>query len=177
MTYKLVRYSPRLGGESLRGRNYVFIRDSVIDTLMYLFVDCVKRDNGAFRVKNIAYLAGAVGLPLKTTCEYLEQMERLPSGTWERIFGRPAQAYELSALLLDNYTFEKQMDNIAFEVVSSFQRDEVESVSWIFEATAIPYFVEEMPGNHFKFAVSRSLIELARRQVKIGLELIEEGVL
>lgn len=42
-------------------------------------------EQGKFTLTMVATLAQEFDLPVKTTCEFLEYAEVLPSGTWERL--------------------------------------------------------------------------------------------
>lgn len=68
---------------NLRGSNY---KKAMKDCTPSLVADAKKivEVNGKFTPFDIATLATKTGLPCKTTCEFLEHVEFLPSGTWER---------------------------------------------------------------------------------------------
>lgn len=180
MTYKLVRYSPPLEGSDLRGDRYCEIRDDVIGTLLYLFNECCKRNDGKFPAINLIYLSQAVGLPLKTTCEFLEQVHLLPSGTWDRKFASAKSKSQVQAVLGSMLTISSQMERIGFKVILTFYPSESNKaaiVSDIFSLAAIHHLTAATGRGDTHVAVPAGVAEIARQYANDGLELLIEGVL
>ena len=79
-------YKPQLTGLDLRDAKYkqVFTECSV--QLCAYFDAAQEQNGGRITRKDIVCISQQIGLPLKTTCEFLEHLEKLPTGTWERKF-------------------------------------------------------------------------------------------
>jgi hypothetical protein len=78
-------YQPVLTGIDLQGRKYKKILTECSDQLAEYF-EATKLKKGTITRLDIVQISQEIGLPLKTTCEFLEYQDKLPSGTWERKF-------------------------------------------------------------------------------------------
>lgn len=74
-------YNPALTGLDLK-HNYFNIRDECADSLIYLQSLQVKKHN-RFGWAELIVVADIIGLPIKTTCQFLEKWEKVKDGTWE----------------------------------------------------------------------------------------------
>ena len=71
---------------NIRGANYRKVMDEVTPKLSFRANELIAHE-GKFTPRMIATLAIEFDLPAKTTCEFLEYADVLPSGTWERLGG------------------------------------------------------------------------------------------
>ena len=76
---------------NLRGANYRKVMDKVTPMLSCRANELIASD-GKFTLRMIATLAIEFDLPAKTTCEFLEYADVLPSGTWDRLGGNRQKA-------------------------------------------------------------------------------------
>lgn len=79
------RYQPSLTGLDLRGKKYKIILKQCSEQLTKLF-DAIVKNNNKITRGDIVVISQQIGLPLKTTCEFLEHLDCLPTGTWELKF-------------------------------------------------------------------------------------------
>jgi hypothetical protein len=70
--------------QNLRGQNYRRALQEIGPKLLNA-AENIFRDTHAFTLRNIGELAKQFDLPAKTTSEFLEHQEFLPSGEWERL--------------------------------------------------------------------------------------------
>ena len=82
-----VTYNPPLTGLQLRGSLYMVRFREIAPTLCglhsYLYEQYSK-----ITPRMVIEMSDTVGLPLKTTTEFLEMLTLLPTGTWERLRNR-----------------------------------------------------------------------------------------
>jgi hypothetical protein len=78
-------YDPPLTGLDLHGKKYKKIFIECKESLLFLFHREVEAQQGKFTCKSLVKVADEIGLPIKTTCEFLEYHEKLPYGTFERL--------------------------------------------------------------------------------------------
>lgn len=79
-------YTPPLTGLDLRGARYMEVFEECSKHLVQCFVTSKKAGNGKITRKQVATIATEIGLPLKTACDFLERLGKLPTGTWELKF-------------------------------------------------------------------------------------------
>ena len=96
-------YQPALTGIDLQGRKYKKILTECFDQLSEYF-EIAKLKKGTITRLDIVQISQEIGLPLKTTCEFLEYQSKLPSGTWERKFAG-LSVKDLIALQLSGDSF------------------------------------------------------------------------
>jgi hypothetical protein len=77
-------YDPPLSGLDLRGKKYKKTFVECKESLLFLF-NCEVEAQGKFTCKSLVKVADEIGLPIKTTCEFLEYHEKLSYGTFERL--------------------------------------------------------------------------------------------
>jgi hypothetical protein len=93
-------YQPALAGIDLQGRKYKKILTECSSQLGECF-EITKLRKGTITRLDIVQISQEIGLPLKTTCEFLEYQDKLPSGTWDRKFAG-LSVKDLIALQLSN---------------------------------------------------------------------------
>lgn len=70
---------------NVRGRQYRKVMAGVTPSLHQAAQEIAQsRTPASFTLRDIGVLAKQFDLPIKTTCEFLEYCEFLPSGTWQR---------------------------------------------------------------------------------------------
>lgn len=79
-------YDPPLTGLNLRGKKYKRVFAECSAQLSAYFDATEKQNAGKITRRDVVCISHQIGLPLKTTCEFLEYLEKLPTGTWERKF-------------------------------------------------------------------------------------------
>jgi hypothetical protein len=80
---RLMKFDRQLTGLDLRGSNYRKVLNQVAPTLEGLF-NLERKVSGKVTMRAIVLISEELGLPAKTTCEFLECLGKLPVGTWER---------------------------------------------------------------------------------------------
>lgn len=78
-------YQPKLTGIDLRGKKYQKILTECSGQLVKYF-EATEQQKSTITRLDIVQISQEIGLPLKTTCEFLEYQGKLPSGTWELKF-------------------------------------------------------------------------------------------
>ena len=74
-------YDPPLTGLDLK-HNYFIIRDECAVSLIHLQGREIKKHN-RFTWIELVIVADLIGLPIKTTCQFLEKWGKIKDGTWE----------------------------------------------------------------------------------------------
>lgn len=74
-------YRPSLTGLDLK-YSYFKIRDECANSLIYLQSLEIEKCN-RFGWAELIAVADTIGLPIKTTCQFLEKWEKVRNGTWE----------------------------------------------------------------------------------------------
>jgi len=72
-------YDPPLTGFDLK-HNYFFIRDECAESLIYLQAIQIKNNSGRFGWVELVQVADTIGLPIITTCYFLEKWQKLRDG-------------------------------------------------------------------------------------------------
>lgn len=76
-------YNPPLTGIDLRGQKYMLIHRECKESLSKVF-DWEHQARGKFTWSSLINVADFVGLPIKTCCQFLEYIGKLPDYTWDR---------------------------------------------------------------------------------------------
>lgn len=74
-------YDPPLSGLDLK-HNYFKVRDECAVSLIHLQNLEIKKHN-RFGWAELIAVADIIGLPIKTTCQFLEKWGKIKDGTWE----------------------------------------------------------------------------------------------
>lgn len=96
-----MKFDRRLTGLDLRGANYKIVLDQVAPSLGELF-DLERKMTGKVTMRAIILISEELGLPVKTTCEFLEYLGKLPVGTWERSHIKSNQINEAKEIAWKN---------------------------------------------------------------------------
>lgn len=83
-----------MNGLNLRGANYKRLFDEVGDDLKDAALG-IKSRTGKLTARDIGRMAQQFNLPIKTTFEFLEHREVLPTGTWQRLCDRGLTAKQV----------------------------------------------------------------------------------
>jgi len=77
-------YDPPLNGYYLKHK-YFIVREECKDSLIYLHTKEIER-NGRdfFGWMNLVSIADAIGLPIQTTCQFMEKWEKVRDGLFEQ---------------------------------------------------------------------------------------------
>ena len=78
-------YHPKLTNIELEGKKYNKVLVECSDQLSKYF-EAIKSKKHQINRLDVVRISQAIGLPLKTTCEFLQDLGELPIGTWESKF-------------------------------------------------------------------------------------------
>ena len=76
-------YEPPLTGLELK-HNYFIVRDECAESLIYLHKVETDKNNNFFGWGQLVDVADTIGLPIKTTCQFLEKWGKVRDGLFEQ---------------------------------------------------------------------------------------------